>query len=187
MSSTRGVQISCVSPGPALKQEIPETPQIKVEPEEQSIKQEEEPLTLCVPECRAVSVKTEESSLLQPNHTEPKEEQTQGEDISTEPHFHSETEGDTEHSSDTDNDEDWRAPLSCSDQVQTRGSSRAPQNSALSSQTSLHWLLKGLKTRNISVMSVKRRLDIEIIYKDTLQFTQEKNHSAVLSVRKLLL
>ncbi|KAK7882297.1 hypothetical protein WMY93_028471 [Mugilogobius chulae] len=131
---TSDVQISCLSPGPALKQEIPETPQIKEEPEEQSIKQEEEQLALCVPDYKAVGVKTEESSLLQQNHTEPKEEQTQGEDISTEPHFHSETEGDTEHSSDTDNDEDWRAPLSCSDQVQTRGSSRAPQNSALSSQ-----------------------------------------------------
>ncbi|KAK7882292.1 hypothetical protein WMY93_028466 [Mugilogobius chulae] len=128
------VQISCVSPGPALKQEIPETPQIKEEPEEQSIKQEEEQLTLGVPDYFTVVVKTEESSPLQQNHTEAKEEQTQGEDISTEPHFHSETEGDTEHSSDTDNDEDWRAPLSCSDQVQTRGSSTAPQNSALSSR-----------------------------------------------------
>ncbi|KAK7882293.1 hypothetical protein WMY93_028467 [Mugilogobius chulae] len=164
-------QISCVSPGPALKQEIPETPQIKEEPEEQSIKQEEEQLTLCFPECIAAVVKTEQ------NHTEPKEEQTQGEDISTEPHFHSETEGDTEHSSDTDNDEDWRAPLSCSDQVQTRGSSTAPQNSALSSHAELETLetletmdtclqlLKPLKRRNISAMFVRRDFDITGAYK----------------------
>uniref|UniRef100_A0A3B4ALS4 C2H2-type domain-containing protein n=1 Tax=Periophthalmus magnuspinnatus TaxID=409849 RepID=A0A3B4ALS4_9GOBI len=66
-----------------------------------------------LPESSAVCVKTEDSSLLQHKQTEHREE-TQGEDISTEPHLHSETEGHTDHSSDTDNDEDWRAPFSCS-------------------------------------------------------------------------
>uniref|UniRef100_A0A8C6U5A3 C2H2-type domain-containing protein n=1 Tax=Neogobius melanostomus TaxID=47308 RepID=A0A8C6U5A3_9GOBI len=97
------------SPGPGLKQEITETPRTKEEPEEQSVKQEEEQLPVSVPESRSVCVKTEESSLLQQRQTEHREE-TQGEDISSEPHFHSETEGHTEHSSDTDNDDDWEQP-----------------------------------------------------------------------------
>uniref|UniRef100_A0A8C6UBH0 C2H2-type domain-containing protein n=1 Tax=Neogobius melanostomus TaxID=47308 RepID=A0A8C6UBH0_9GOBI len=104
MDLVRGnVQIPTASPGAELKQEITETPRIKEEPEEQSIKQEEEQLPV------SVCVKTEESSLLQQRQTEHREE-TQGEDISSEPHFHSETEGHTEHSSDTDNDDDWEQP-----------------------------------------------------------------------------
>ncbi|KAJ0000596.1 hypothetical protein NQD34_012438 [Periophthalmus magnuspinnatus] len=98
-------------------QDTPQIPQIKEEPEEQSVKQEEDTLPAQLPvgvaEFSVVRVKTEESSLLQDRQTEHREE-TQGEDISTEPHLHSETEGHTEHSSDTDNDEDWRAPISCS-------------------------------------------------------------------------
>ncbi|XP_055083945.1 oocyte zinc finger protein XlCOF22-like [Periophthalmus magnuspinnatus] len=98
-------------------QDTPQTPRIKEEPEEQSVKQEEDTLpaqfSLGIPESSAVCVKTEESSLLQHRQTEHREE-TQGEDISTEPHLHSETKGHMEHSSDTDNDENWRAPFSCS-------------------------------------------------------------------------
>ncbi|KAK7912710.1 hypothetical protein WMY93_012921 [Mugilogobius chulae] len=99
------VQIQPLSPGaglnPGLNQD-PETPQtqIKEEPEEPRVKQEEEQRD--VPECTAaVCVKTEESSLLQ--QTELKEE-TQGENFSTETHFHPETESEA---SDTDNDDDW--------------------------------------------------------------------------------
>ncbi|XP_033837693.2 oocyte zinc finger protein XlCOF6-like isoform X2 [Periophthalmus magnuspinnatus] len=98
-------------------QDTPQTPRIKEEPEEQSVKQEEDTLPaqlpVGIPEFSVVCVKTEESSLLQHRQTEHREE-TQGEDISTEPHLHSETEGHMEHSSDTDNDENWRAPFSCS-------------------------------------------------------------------------
>ncbi|XP_055083901.1 uncharacterized protein LOC129456909 [Periophthalmus magnuspinnatus] len=98
-------------------QDTPQTPRIKEEPEEQSVKQEEDTLPaqllVSVPESSAVCVKTEESSLLHHRQTEHREE-TQGEDISTEPHLHSETEGHTEHSSDTDNDENCKAPFSCS-------------------------------------------------------------------------
>ncbi|KAK7916091.1 hypothetical protein WMY93_011852 [Mugilogobius chulae] len=92
MSSTSPavVQMSKLNPGLGLNQ-------IKEEPEEQSVKQEEEQLPV-------VCVKTEE--------------ETQGQDISAEPNLHSDTEGDTEHSSDAD--EDWRAPFSCSD-AQTKG------------------------------------------------------------------
>ncbi|XP_055083989.1 zinc finger protein 32-like [Periophthalmus magnuspinnatus] len=82
---------------------------IKEEPEDTLRAQ----LPVGVQESSAVCVKTEESSLLQHRQTEHREE-TQGEDISTEPHLHSETEGHMEHSSDTENDEDWRAPISCS-------------------------------------------------------------------------
>ncbi|XP_055083960.1 oocyte zinc finger protein XlCOF7.1-like [Periophthalmus magnuspinnatus] len=98
-------------------QDTPQTPRIKEEPEEQSVKQEEDTLPaqlpVGVPESNVVCVKTEESSLLQHRQTEHREK-TQGEDISTEPHLHSETEEHMDHSSDTDNDEDWRAPFSCS-------------------------------------------------------------------------
>uniref|UniRef100_A0AAV2LEK2 Uncharacterized protein n=1 Tax=Knipowitschia caucasica TaxID=637954 RepID=A0AAV2LEK2_KNICA len=73
-----------------LLQEIPESPQTKEEPEEQRIKQEEQ-LPVCV--------KTEESSLLQQRQSELREE-TQGEYMS------SETEGDTEHSSDYEDEEE---------------------------------------------------------------------------------
>ncbi|KAJ0006439.1 hypothetical protein NQD34_013712 [Periophthalmus magnuspinnatus] len=106
-----GVQIPPLSPGPGLKQETPETPQVKEEPQEWSIKQEEEQLQVSVTGSSTVCVKTEDSSLLQTKH----KEETQGEDVSSETRVQSETwetEGDTEHSS--DNDEDWRAPLSCS-------------------------------------------------------------------------
>ncbi|XP_020786579.2 zinc finger protein 182-like [Boleophthalmus pectinirostris] len=108
-----GVQVPSLSPGPGLNQEISETPQIKEEPEEQSLKQEEEQQPVSIPESSVVSVKTEESSLLQQRQSEAREE-TQGEDMSTETHLHSETEGPTEHFSDTDNDEDWTTPFSCS-------------------------------------------------------------------------
>ncbi|XP_055083995.1 gastrula zinc finger protein xFG20-1-like [Periophthalmus magnuspinnatus] len=131
-------------------QDTPQTPRIKEEPEEQSVKQEEDTLPaqlpVGVPESSAVCVKTEESSLLHHRQTEHREE-TQGEDISTEPHLHSETEGHMEHSSDTDNDEDWSAPFSCSaakmetdadgdhcNQVQIRARNSAAPNSGLSSK-----------------------------------------------------
>ncbi|KAK7893592.1 hypothetical protein WMY93_022744 [Mugilogobius chulae] len=120
------------SPGPGLNhgpnQEIPETSQIKDEPEEQSVQQ----LQVCVPESSAVCVKTEESSLLQ--QTELKQEETQGEDVSTE------SERDSENSSDTYTDEDWRAPLSSSDdedydnQIQIRTKRTTAQKSGLSSK-----------------------------------------------------
>ncbi|KAK7912712.1 hypothetical protein WMY93_012923 [Mugilogobius chulae] len=126
------VQIQPTSPGaglnPGLNQDL-ETPQtqIKEEPEEPRVKQEEEQRP--IPECTTVCVKTEESSLLQ--HTELKEE-TQGEDFSAETHFHPETERE---SSDTDNDDDWE-PLSRSgatgdhnNPVQTRTRATAAQNS----------------------------------------------------------
>ncbi|KAJ0068993.1 hypothetical protein NL108_015759 [Boleophthalmus pectinirostris] len=123
-----GVQTASLSPDPGLNQEIPETPQIKEEPEEQSVKQEEEQLPVCVPESGAVDVKTEESSLLQQRQTEARE------DMSTETHLHSETEGHIEHSSDTDRRQDWRAPFSCSDdenQVHTKARSISSQNSGV--------------------------------------------------------
>uniref|UniRef100_A0AAV2ME73 Uncharacterized protein n=1 Tax=Knipowitschia caucasica TaxID=637954 RepID=A0AAV2ME73_KNICA len=74
----------------SLLQEIPQSPQTKEEPEEVRIKHEEEPLPVCV--------KTEEWSL--PQRQSEHREETQGEDISPE------SEGDTEHSSDHDQDED---------------------------------------------------------------------------------
>ncbi|KAK7912665.1 hypothetical protein WMY93_012876 [Mugilogobius chulae] len=90
-----------ISPGPGLN-----TSQIKEEPEEQTIKEEEQQPPVCVPESSAVRVKTEESSpLLQ---TELKHEETQRSDVS------SESDGDTEHSSDNDND--WKAPVNDSDE-----------------------------------------------------------------------
>ncbi|XP_055082645.1 piggyBac transposable element-derived protein 3 [Periophthalmus magnuspinnatus] len=117
--SQKGVEMPRLSRGPTLNTEdFPDTVHIKEEPEEECIKQEEEEvnikheddeesvkkeeeqLQVCVPESSSVCVKKEETSLLQ------QREDTQGEDIS------SETEGDTEHSS--DNDEEWRAPFSCS-------------------------------------------------------------------------
>ncbi|XP_055019966.1 zinc finger protein 271-like isoform X3 [Boleophthalmus pectinirostris] len=113
-----------------------------------------------VPESSAVCVKTEESSVLQQRQTELREE-TQGEDISAETHLHSETEGDTEHSSDTD-DEDWRAPLSCStaqmetdadgdhdNQVQNSGLSpkykSAPETSATVNNRNMSGTAEGAK------------------------------------------
>ncbi|XP_055021131.1 chorion transcription factor Cf2-like isoform X2 [Boleophthalmus pectinirostris] len=106
--------------------------------------QEEDQLQVSVPECSTVSVKTEESSLLQQRQTQ------QREDIRAETHIHredvhSETEGDKERPCDTNSDEDWRAPLSCSpahmdtgadgdhhNQVQKRARSTTAQNSRLS-------------------------------------------------------
>ncbi|XP_072303756.1 uncharacterized protein [Eucyclogobius newberryi] len=133
--TTWGVQIPSRSHGLGLKQEIPEMPRIKEEPMEPCVKQEEDQLEVSVPESSGVFVKTEESSLLQQRQTEHKVE-TWGEDISSEPHFHSEKEGETEHSSETDNDEDWRAPFSCGDphnQVQIRARSTGAQNSGVPS------------------------------------------------------
>ncbi|KAJ0064608.1 hypothetical protein NL108_011357 [Boleophthalmus pectinirostris] len=99
----------------ALNQEIPNPPpvcpvQVKEEPEEQCIKQEEEPLSVSVPESSSspVNVKGEESSQFQ--QTEPRED-TEGE----EPLLQPETEGECG----TDNDEDWRAPFSCSGNMET--------------------------------------------------------------------
>ncbi|XP_055082535.1 E3 SUMO-protein ligase ZBED1-like isoform X2 [Periophthalmus magnuspinnatus] len=86
------------------KQEIPETFPIKEELEEQSVKQEEEQMQVSVSESSAVCMKTEESS--------------QGEDISSETLVHTQTEGDTGHSSGTDNDDDWGDPMSYSVCVQ---------------------------------------------------------------------
>uniref|UniRef100_A0A8C6TSB7 C2H2-type domain-containing protein n=1 Tax=Neogobius melanostomus TaxID=47308 RepID=A0A8C6TSB7_9GOBI len=96
-------------------------------------------------------VKTEESSELQQRQTEHREE-TQGEDISSETHFHSETEGHTEHSSDTDNDDDWEPPFSCSaaqmeteadgenyNQVQSRDrSTKLSPNNKSAPETTVH-------------------------------------------------
>ncbi|XP_072294054.1 uncharacterized protein [Eucyclogobius newberryi] len=144
-------------------QETPEPAQIKEEPEEHLLKQEEEQL----PEFTAVCVKSEEqSSLLQQRQTEHRE-LTQGEhcggagaDISLDPHglLHSETEeqtdnssdtdnDQTENSSDTDNDEDWEPPASSStaqmeteadgdhyNQVQIKDTSTAAHNSGLFSK-----------------------------------------------------
>ncbi|KAK7918779.1 hypothetical protein WMY93_010063 [Mugilogobius chulae] len=101
------VQTQPTSPGaglnPGLNQDL-ETPQtqIKEEPEEPRVKQEEEQRP--IPECTAAAcVKTESSSLLQQRQTELKEE-TQGEDFSTETPSHPKTERE---SSDTDNDDNW--------------------------------------------------------------------------------
>uniref|UniRef100_A0A8C6WFF9 C2H2-type domain-containing protein n=1 Tax=Neogobius melanostomus TaxID=47308 RepID=A0A8C6WFF9_9GOBI len=129
--------MSSLSPGPDLKQEIPESPQIKEEEEEQSVKQEEEQLPVSVPESSPVCVKSEESSLLQQRQTEHREE-TQGE----EPHFHSEAEGQTEHFADAENDDDdWEPPSSRAvpmeteavgvhhSEVRTRGRRAAARNS----------------------------------------------------------
>ncbi|KAK7893656.1 hypothetical protein WMY93_022808 [Mugilogobius chulae] len=78
-----------------FKGEMSQPPQIKEEPEEQNVKQEEEPLPLCVskteqlkeeseehsvkqelsvsvPDFRVVCVKTEDSSLLQEGNVSPK-------------------------------------------------------------------------------------------------------------------
>uniref|UniRef100_A0A8C6WWV9 C2H2-type domain-containing protein n=1 Tax=Neogobius melanostomus TaxID=47308 RepID=A0A8C6WWV9_9GOBI len=120
-----------------LNQDFTETAWIKEEPEEQK--------------SGAVRVKTEESSELQQRQTEHREE-TQGEDISSETHFHSETEGHTEHSSDTDNDDDWEPPFSCSaaqmeteadgenyNQVQSRDrSTKLSPNNKSAPETTVH-------------------------------------------------
>uniref|UniRef100_A0AAV2JWD8 Uncharacterized protein n=1 Tax=Knipowitschia caucasica TaxID=637954 RepID=A0AAV2JWD8_KNICA len=92
-----------------IKEKNIETPyfEMKEELEEESIKQEEEQLPVSAPEFFSVCVKTEEASPFQPEF----KQETQ--DISTEPHLHPETEGDTEHSSEYE--EGRRAPSSCSD------------------------------------------------------------------------
>ncbi|CAL9704076.1 unnamed protein product [Knipowitschia caucasica] len=99
-------QTSSQSPGPGLNQEIQETPQIKEEPEEQSIIWEQLPEP--VPESSAACWKTEDSSLLQ--QTELGEE-TQGEDFSTDTFFLPQTEGNF---SDFNNVENHMASFSCS-------------------------------------------------------------------------
>ncbi|XP_072304702.1 uncharacterized protein [Eucyclogobius newberryi] len=78
------------SPGPGLDQGL--------DHEAPGIKHQEDPWS------SSVCVKREESSLLQQSEHR---EEPQGE----EPHLHPQTEGQP---SDTDNDEDWRAPFSCS-------------------------------------------------------------------------
>ncbi|KAJ0062370.1 hypothetical protein NL108_010979 [Boleophthalmus pectinirostris] len=115
-SSTASVQI------PSVKTlTVPD--EIKEEPEEQTVKQEEEQLQVLVPEFSGVHVKTEASPLFEQRQSEPRED-TLGEDIRTE--------GDTEL---FDNDEDCRAPFSCSEadgdhynQVQVRATT---ENSSL--------------------------------------------------------
>uniref|UniRef100_A0AAV2M537 Uncharacterized protein n=2 Tax=Knipowitschia caucasica TaxID=637954 RepID=A0AAV2M537_KNICA len=99
------------SPGLDLDQKIPETPQIKEEPEEQSIKQEQEQLPEPVPESNALYLKTEEPSLIQ--QTELREE-TQGEDFSTETYFLSDTEEDMGNFSDFNHVENHMDSFSCS-------------------------------------------------------------------------
>ncbi|KAJ0012145.1 hypothetical protein NQD34_013120 [Periophthalmus magnuspinnatus] len=131
-------QLTMAAEEMGLNQDTPQTPWIKEEPEEQSVKQKEEQLPVGVAESSSVCLKSGESSLLQQRQTEAREE-TQGEDISTEPHLHPETKGHTEYSSDTDNYEYWRDPFSCSaaqmeteadgdhyNQVQIRATSTAP-------------------------------------------------------------
>ncbi|XP_020797479.2 zinc finger protein 271-like [Boleophthalmus pectinirostris] len=121
------------SPGPGLKHESLWIPQVK----EECIKQEEEQQPVLVPESSVAYMEREQSSLLV--QTEQREE-IQGEDITSELHLYSETEGDTEHSTDTG--EDWRAAFSHSaaqmdteadgdhcNQVQIRSGSTTPQNS----------------------------------------------------------
>ncbi|KAJ0070509.1 hypothetical protein NL108_013119 [Boleophthalmus pectinirostris] len=120
---TAAVQLPSLSPGL--------TPHIKEEP---NIKQEEEQLQVSVRSEAwsqtglSMSVKTEESSEHREDtqgedieaetcvHREDIKAETfiHREDIKAETHVHSETEGDTDHSSDTDGDEDWRAPVNCS-------------------------------------------------------------------------
>uniref|UniRef100_A0A8C6S8H6 C2H2-type domain-containing protein n=1 Tax=Neogobius melanostomus TaxID=47308 RepID=A0A8C6S8H6_9GOBI len=99
---TRGVQTPSLSPGPpAQKQEIPETPEIKEDVVEVIIKEEEEQLPVSVPESSDVCAKSEESPPLQQRQTEHREE-TQGEDVRSEPQFHSATEKDTDNGNDSE-------------------------------------------------------------------------------------
>ncbi|KAK7918785.1 hypothetical protein WMY93_010069 [Mugilogobius chulae] len=122
--------VQTTSPGaglnPGLNQDL-ETllTQIKKEPEEPRVKEEEEQRP--IPEYPAVCVNTEESSLLQQRQTELKEE-TQGENFSTETRFHPETERE---SSDTDNDDDWEpeAAVDHNYPVQSETKGAAAQNS----------------------------------------------------------
>ncbi|KAJ0032858.1 hypothetical protein NQD34_002939 [Periophthalmus magnuspinnatus] len=113
-----GVQTHWFSPESRINEETPETPQIKEEAEEQSLKQEQEAL----PEFTAVCVKSEEqSSLLQQGQTEPREE-AQGElcggarahisTAHTHGQVHSHTHLQTHNSSDTDCDEEPPASTS---------------------------------------------------------------------------
>uniref|UniRef100_A0A3B3ZAU8 C2H2-type domain-containing protein n=1 Tax=Periophthalmus magnuspinnatus TaxID=409849 RepID=A0A3B3ZAU8_9GOBI len=112
------VQTHWFSPESRINEETPETPQIKEEAEEQSLKQEQEAL----PEFTAVCVKSEEqSSLLQQGQTEPREE-AQGElcggarahisTAHTHGQVHSHTHLQTHNSSDTDCDEEPPASTS---------------------------------------------------------------------------
>uniref|UniRef100_A0A8C6X098 C2H2-type domain-containing protein n=1 Tax=Neogobius melanostomus TaxID=47308 RepID=A0A8C6X098_9GOBI len=119
-----------VDTGQSLKREITETSRIKEEPEEQSVTHEEEQLPVCFPESSAVSVKREEPSPLP-------QRQTERGNISSEPHFRSETEGHTEHSSDTDDDdEDWEPPFSRSDaQMETEADGENHHNQVQSRST----------------------------------------------------
>ncbi|XP_072294036.1 uncharacterized protein [Eucyclogobius newberryi] len=141
-----GVQTDTFSPDHSANEETPEPAQIKEEPEEHLLKQEEEQL----PEFTAVCVKSEEqSSLLQQRQTEHRELTQEehcggaGADISLDPHghLHSQTE------EQTDNDEDWEPPASSStaqmetaadgdhyNQVQIKDTSTAAHNSGLFSK-----------------------------------------------------
>ncbi|KAK7907700.1 hypothetical protein WMY93_016312 [Mugilogobius chulae] len=166
-------QMGCLSPDHSVSQEIPQTPQIKEEPEEQGLKQEEEQL----PEITAVCVKSEEQSSPLQQRQSPHSELIQGQhcggaeaDLSLDPHehIHSESEQQTNNSSDTDNDEDWEPPVSSStaqmeteaggehyNQVQIKDTSPAANNSTLFSNskceaesraTGAEWLLSGTDT-----------------------------------------
>ncbi|KAJ0050685.1 hypothetical protein NL108_005056 [Boleophthalmus pectinirostris] len=99
------VQARSLNPGCGLNHEIPETPQIKEEEEEWSVKEEEEQLPVSAPGFIVVCVKTEEFE--QTEHKEETEEE--------ETFFQPETQGRMESSSDTDDDDEWSASYSCSD------------------------------------------------------------------------
>uniref|UniRef100_A0A8C6WHD9 C2H2-type domain-containing protein n=1 Tax=Neogobius melanostomus TaxID=47308 RepID=A0A8C6WHD9_9GOBI len=100
-----GVLIPSLSPGLGLNLNILDSSQFKEEPVELSVKQEEEQLPVPVSIAFCVS---QESSLLQLG------EETPGEDLRSEPRFYSETNGHADHSSDTDNNDDWARPFSFS-------------------------------------------------------------------------
>uniref|UniRef100_A0A8C6S5P2 C2H2-type domain-containing protein n=1 Tax=Neogobius melanostomus TaxID=47308 RepID=A0A8C6S5P2_9GOBI len=105
--------------GPSVNQDMTTETGETVDTVEQSVKQEEEQLLPTpVPEFTTVCVKTEDSPLLHCGQTE-HEEEARGDDVSAEPRFHTETEGHTEHSLDTDDNDDWGAPFSCSGALMT--------------------------------------------------------------------
>ncbi|XP_072306356.1 uncharacterized protein [Eucyclogobius newberryi] len=93
------------SPGPGLDQGLNQD--LDLESEEQLVKQEEQLLQIAVQESSAVCVKKEESTVF---HQAEDEEETRGKN-NEEIHLHPQTKGG---SSDTDNDDDWSAPFSCS-------------------------------------------------------------------------
>ncbi|KAK7889179.1 hypothetical protein WMY93_024739 [Mugilogobius chulae] len=101
------------------KQEIPEIPQIKEEPEEQRLKQEEESTAVCVKGEKLSSQRqSSHRGLTQREHCTA----AAAADISSNPQFYPETEQQTDSSSDTDNDKDWEPPAKRSTaQMETDG------------------------------------------------------------------